>query len=163
MIALTVAALMMLLLVSAGLLGRTAVRALLLHGIRFGLGAGFGLRNCLLLRPALVSGASALMPPLIAGLAAAMALIAIAPLGLFFWPVLCLAGCRICTVSLLPRAILVGPVTALAAVASSLRTPVMRPSAARTFGTLELGLRPAEAPDFLEFGLSTCARRRFDL
>ena len=137
------------------------------RAIRLGLGASIMLlRSLLLWRPALALGARALMlPSAIAVLAAAMPLLAIAGLSLILLAILLLRLWlrRIGALARRTLAVLARPVAAFPPVASPLRTPVMRPSGARTFGALEIGLRPAEAPDFLEFGFGAFALRGFGL
>ncbi len=136
----------------------------LLRAIRLRLGASIMLlRSLLLRRPALALGARALMlPSAITVLAAAMPRLAIAGLSLILLAILLrLRLRRIGALAWRTRAVLARPVAAFPPVASPLRTPVMRPSGARTFGALELGLRPAEAPDFLEFGFGAFALRGF--
>ena len=136
------------------------------RAIRLGLGASVMLLRSLLRRPALALGAGALMlPSAITVLAAAMPLLAIAGLSLILLAVLLLRLWlrRIGALARRTLAVLARPVAAFPPVASPLRTPVMRPSGARIFGALEIGLRPAEAPDFLEFGFGAFALRGFGL
>ncbi len=157
---------------ASALLLRAAAARTLLGAVRLGRSASFLLRT-LLLRPGLTLGIGPLMPSLIAvagaTAAAAMPLLARGALGLgrsvILLAILRLALRRrgIGAVARRTRTVLVRPGATLAVFASAMRPAMMRPSAGSAFGPLELGLRPAETPDFLEFGIGAFAWRGFGL
>lgn len=151
----------------SGLLLRRSSRSLL-GAVCFFWRANVVLR--LLLRgPALaVSAGTMLLPAAITAGSATVPLLAIAALSVVFLPVLLLRGRSAGTFARRTLAVLVLPVTALAAVPRSLRAAVMRPCAGSALGPLELRFGPAEAPHLFEFrpgafasfgsGFSRCLR-----
>ena len=130
----------------------------LLRAVSLGLRSAGILLRPLLLRPALTLGVGPLLPSMAGVMAAALPLLPVAARGLVLRPILRLAWLGSGgTVARRTRTILVRTLGAVAAVASRVRPAVMRPPACRTFGPLELGLWPPEAPHFLEIGLGAFA------
>ncbi len=137
-----------------------AARRWLAGPVRVGRGAGG-----LLIGTAGVLGVwPLLLPPMIAMAAAAMALLAIAACGVIPLPVLLLLRLVLAyTLTRLTFAVLIGPVTALAALCFSLRPAMMLPPRALTLRPLELRLGPSEPPNFFELRICCCGVVNFAL
>lgn len=125
-----------------------AAAGTLLPAVCLGLGASF-MRRSLLRRPGLALGARTLLPSVIPVLPATMPLLTITALSAILLAILLLSRGRAC--ALLRLAVLVRPVAAVPAIASSMRPAVMR-TPASTFR-----LWPAETPDLFKFGLRAFA------